>query len=64
MSHSGLILNRFSKLQNVIGILNFALRKIHRPLSRVRQRVRHSPRQDNVFFLKPCYQGIIKFAVF
>ena len=51
MSHSGLILDRFSWLQNAIKIFNCMLYRIHRPLSRVRQRIRHSPRQRQYFFL-------------
>lgn len=45
MSHSKLIPDRFSKLQNVVKKKYFPLFRIHRPLSWVRQRVRHGPRQ-------------------
>jgi len=43
ISHSGIILDKFSKVQNVIKIFNCACCRIHRPLARVRQRVRQPP---------------------
>ena len=54
MSHSGLILNWFNKLQNVIRIFNCLFCRIHCLVSRVCWQVWHSPQQTiNNFLLKP-----------